>query len=287
MANEPFMVSLKDRIASSYQELSVKQRQVAQYAYDHSGEVFFLSARQLADRAGVSEASVSRFARSLGFSSYAAFREALAREALQEERTTKRLADTAAQFRKQGILAGILDRDVENIQRMRHSLPQEAFNRAVEALCSARRIYVLGLRSSYALAFYFTFNLRFVLNNVVQLQPNVEDLPEQILEAGKEDLLAAISFKRYTRRTVELTEAVRARGATVIGLTDSELSPIAQVASIRLVACAELPTFFESYTAPMSLLNAVLTAVAVNAEDRAMPALDRLETALEDLGTYY
>jgi len=282
------MDNIFSKISNNYREMTPGQRKLAEYIDDLGNEVFLLNSRQLAKQAGVSEATVSRFVKELGFESFSEFRDTMGRTALENFSTTKRLADSSEQMRDQEeILTHILDCDRRNIGEMKQSVSASQVSQAVEHLCNARHIYVLGLRSSYALAFYLAFYLKFFLSNVTLIEPGIGDLPEQLLEAGKKDALITLSFKRYTRETVELTEKIKKRGLDTIAITDSALSPVAETADNKLITPTRIPTFFESYTAPMSLINVLLTAIAIRQEDRSMEALNKMESVFREFKTYY
>lgn len=283
------MNTIRAEISDLFQNLTPGQKKIARFIHEHSDQVAFLSATQLAGKIGVSIATISRFIRMLGYPDYATFREALTDKAMADFSTSRRLADSARQMQVQhnGVLGTILSQDIENIQHLRDNTSSKPFEQAVFSLCRARRIYILGLRSTYALAYYLGFYLRFFLNNVVIIELGRWNFPEQITEANKQDVLVAISFKRYTRQTVELQRQIKSLGLTVIGISDSDLSPIASSSDISLVVPALLPTYFESFTAPMSLINALLAAVALQMQTEALPVLNRLESALDLFNIYY
>jgi DNA-binding MurR/RpiR family transcriptional regulator len=136
------------------------------------------------------------------------------------------------------------------------------------------------------LAFYLSFDLRFFLNSVRLVELGVGDIPEQLRDIGPEDVLVVISFKRHTRQTVEIAEKVKQKGPFIIAITNSELSPTAQLSDIALIADTKIPAYFESYTAPMSLLNALITAIALREKDKAIPVLDRLEKEFEKFNVF-
>jgi DNA-binding MurR/RpiR family transcriptional regulator len=136
------------------------------------------------------------------------------------------------------------------------------------------------------LAFYLAFNLRFFLKSVTLIKPGIGDIPEQVLSAGKGDVLIALSFKRFTRDVVNIVEKIKRKKAYIITITNSHLSPIAQLADMSLVVETEIPTYIESFTAPMSLLNAFITAVALKKKKQALPALTKLETEFDEFETY-
>ena len=281
------MENILDKISDTFHELTPIQRKVAQYVYHNINEAFLLNSFQIAKTANVSEATVTRFLTNLGFSGFSEFKREIARQVLESFSTTQRLAESAEDLKARGnVFSEILQGDIENIQTLTATISDQLFEQAVNELCSARSIYVLGLRSSYALAFYLTFDLRFFLDRVILIKPGIGDMPEQVLGVTKDDVLVVISFRRYTRESFNIAEKIKKRAGSVIALTNSELSPVAKLADVTLVASTNIPTYIESYTAPMSLINALITAIALRKKDQAISALNKLETTLEEFQTY-
>ena len=281
------MKNILDQISFNYPKLTPSQKKVAYYLHDNINEAFLLNSFQIAKKANVSEATVTRFISNLGFSGFSEFKKEIAQRVVKDFSTTKRLADSADSLEGPGnIFAEILNGDIENIRALRATISDQSFEEAVKKLCSARSIYVLGLRSSYALAFYLAFNLRFFLKKVILLTPGIGDIPEQVLELRKDDVLVVISFRRYTRESFDIAGKIKKREASVIAITNSELSPIAKLADVPLIASTKIPTYIESCTAPMSLINALITAIALRKKDKALSALNKLENTFKEFQTY-
>ena len=281
------MRSILDKIYAEYKAFTPSQQKVAEYLSQHLEEALILNANQLAKKVGVSEATFTRFIARLGFSGFSEFKREIGNFILQGHSTTERLAESVETFGiSDSVFLKILRGDIENIQNITGGISNELFEKAVLKLSSAKSIYLLGLRSSYALAFYLAFNLRFFLKSVNLIKPGIGDIPEQVLSTGKGDVLIAISFRRFTREVVNIAEKMKGKKAYIIAVTSSHLSPIAQLADMSLVVETEIPTYIESFTAPMSLLNAVITAVALKKKKQAMPALKKLETEFEKFETY-
>jgi DNA-binding MurR/RpiR family transcriptional regulator len=281
------MKSILDKIYIEYKTFTPSQQKIAEYLTQHLDEALILKANQLAKEAGVSEATFTRFITRLGFSGFSEFKREIGNYIIQGNSTTERLAESAETFGiSDSVFLEILRGDIENIHKITNGIPNELFEKAVGKLSSAKSIYLLGLRSSYALAFYLAFNLRFFLKSVTLVKPGIGDIPEQVLSAGKGDVLIALSFKRFTRDVVNIVEKIKRKKAYIITITNSHLSPIAQLADMSLVVETEIPTYIESFTAPMSLLNALITAVALKKKKQALPALTKLETEFEEFETY-
>jgi DNA-binding MurR/RpiR family transcriptional regulator len=281
------MKTVLEHISNNYRKLTPSQQKIANYIYNNINETLLLNSYQISRMTNVSEATVTRFVNNLGFSGFSEFKKEIARQVLKDFSTTRRLAESAENLQDHGnIFPGILNGDIENIKALTTTISDQLFEEAVSLLCSARSIYILGLRSSYALAFYLAFDLRFFLNHVILVKPGIGDLPEQVLGAREGDALVVISFRRYTRESITIAQRIKNKGVSLIAITNSELSPIAELADVVLVASTNIQTYIESYTAPMSLINALITSIAIRKKDRAMSALDTLEISFEEFQTY-
>jgi DNA-binding MurR/RpiR family transcriptional regulator len=281
------MKNILDQISSHYPALTLSQKKVASYLHNNINEAFLLNSFQIAKKSKVSEATVTRLISNLGFSGFSEFKKEIAQRVLKDFSTTERLADAAESLEDPGnIFAEILNSDIENIRTLRASISDQLFEEVAKKLCSANAIYVLGLRSSYALAFYLAFHLRFFLKKVILLTPGIGDIPEQVLGVKKEDVLVVISFRRYTRDSYDIAEKIKKKEAFVIALTNSELSPIAELADETLITSTKIPTYMESFTAPMSLINALITSLALRKKDKAISALNKLENTFKEFQTY-
>ena len=281
------MDDILEQISAKYQTFAPRQRKVAEYLFHNLDQAILLNSTQIAAKAEVSQATVTRFITGLGFSGFPKFKRAIAQKLLEDFSTSTRFVEsTKALEGRDSLFTDILKGDIENLGTLSSSISEEVFKKAVQKLCSARTIYILGLRSSYALAFYLAFDLRFFLSSVRLIDLGVGDIPERLRDAGPPDVLVVISFKRYTRETVKIAEKVKKKGVFILGITNSELSPIAQVSDMALIAETRIPAYFESFTAPMSLLNALITAIAVKEREKALPALNDLEKEFQIFETF-
>ena len=276
-----------DIIQTRYPNLTASQQRIAEYLTQNMEEAFVLNATELAQKVAVSEATVTRFIKSLGFSGFSEFKRDMGRHVLRGLSSMEKLAESAATLApSESVLAEILRGDIDNIGSITAEISDEQFNAAVDKLASARSIYVLGLRASHALALYLAFNLRFFLKSVNLLKPGIGDMPEQVLDSRRGDVLIAISFKRYTREAFDIAQRIKNKGAYLIAITNARLSPLGQLADMGLIVKTEIPTYIESFTAPMSLINALITAIALKKRKAAVPALKRLEKEFDEYRTY-
>ncbi len=281
------MEKILQQISDAYKTFPPSQRKVADYIFHHLKQAILLNTTQIAARAHVSEATVIRFVNGLGFSGFAEFKRVVGEKVLADYSTSTRLIESAETMKgRQSLFTDILTGDIEKIRDLGAGITEGTFNHAIDKLCAARNLYILGLRASYALAFYLAFDLRFFLNSVHLVELGVGDLPEQLRDMGPSDVLVVISFKRHTRKTVDIAKKAKQKGAFIIAITNSELSPTAQLSDIALIAETKIPAYFESYTAPMSLLNALITAIALRQKDQALPMLNQLEDEFDFFNTF-
>ena len=165
---------------------------------------------------------------------------------------------------------------------------RDDFNSAVDAIVRAEHVYIFGLRSSAAIASFMGFYFNFLFENVRIVNENsVSEVFEQILRIGKNDVMIAMSFPRYSKRTIKAMRYARDREATVIGITDKMNSPIAEIADIPLCARSDMVSFVDSLVGPLSLVNALIVAVSTKAKGTDLETdFNRLEAIWAEYDVY-
>lgn len=280
-------VQLVNEIRQSLKKLSPRLRQVAEYILAHYERASFLSAAQLGRAAGVSEATVVRFAMTLGYPGYSKFQEVL-QDIVQSRLTTvDRLRLVTDRTATRSIAARVIEADLKNLQLTLRDLDDAAFRDAVGAVRGARKILVLGFKGAAALALLLGRNLNRILGNVQVEGGSPQDLWEDLVHFGPGDLVIGISFPRYIDATVRAVAQARRQGCRVVVLTDSVLSPLSRYADVVLTARHANETYVNSFVAPLSLINALLAAVSVADKSRAASAFRRLEDVWDRGNVYY
>ena len=185
------------------------------------------------------------------------------------------------------LLDRVLTMDVEKIRRTLEEVSRQEFSRAIDALLSARTIYIMGIRSSSSLASFLAFYFNHVFDNVRLISSaSTSDVFEQLLNVGKNDVFFGISFPRYSKRTLTAMKFAKEREATAIAMTDSSLSPIAELADIHLYARSEMASFVDSLVAPLSLINALIVAVGIKRREETSRAYAELERIWDKYEVY-
>ena len=269
---------LLTRIDLMMNSFSKGQKRIALYIEEHYDKAAFMTASKLGQTVGVSESTVVRFANELGFSGYPEFQRAV--QDLVRTRLTpnQRIEISNERLHDVDLLTGVLTDEIDRIKRTLEEIDRAAFSAAVGALNAAKRIYIIGARSSASLASFLHFNLSMICNNVRMLQPtSSSEVFEQILDMEPGDVLVAISFPRYSTKVVNMVKYAKKSGAEVIALTDNREAPIAEYASYLLTAESDMVSFADSLIAPFSVINALLAAVANARPDMVKERFDKLE----------
>jgi len=246
-----------------------------------------MTAGKLAAVVGVSEATVVRFAQELGYGSYPEMRRAL-QDMVRGRLTSVQRIAVARELTEGGdILHHVLSSDIDQIRQTLEDISHADFEAATDAVVSARNIYIFGLRSSSALAHFmgFYFNLLFENVHVVNEASSLEVF-EQILRISTGDVFIALSFPRYSKRTIRAMRYARDMGATVIGITDNNVSPIAKLSDICLYARSDMVSFLDTLVAPLSLVNALIVAVSAKTGNDVTASFERLEQIWNEYGVY-
>ncbi len=281
------MSDLMTRIQSNLGEFSKGQRLIAHYIAEHYDKAAFMTASKLGGTVGVSESTVVRFATELGYDGYPHLQKTLQEMIRNRLTAVQRMEVTNDRLGNRNVLQTVLSTDMDKIRMTLEEINQDAFDQAVDAIGSARRIYVLGVRSSSALASFMGFYLSLIFDNVHLVQTNTaSDIFEQILRVGEGDVLLGISFPRYSKRTLNAMRYAHDQGANVVALTDSHLSPLTQHADHVLIAKSDMASFVDSLVAPLSLVNALLVAVSRKKNDDLAATFNSLENIWEEYGVY-
>lgn len=254
----------------------------------NSGEIAaYLTATRLGVEVGVSESTVVRFAIELGFSGYPEFQSVLQQSLRSKLTSVQRMGVADSRFADGSVLANVLTADMNNIKASLSNIDEESFEEAVNTICNAKNIFLLGIRSSSMLADFMNHYLGYMFGNVKMLFSNsTNELFEQIFRISEGDVLIAISFPRYSSRTKLAAEFAKKKGAKVVAITDGDTSPISAYADSKLYAKSDMASFIDSLVAPLSIINALLVAIGRKKQDTLKETFRDLETIWEEYDVY-
>ena len=269
---------LLNQIREKRDSLSKGQKKLADYILTNYEKAAFMTALNLGQETGISESTVVRFAVIMGFRGYPEFQHALA--ALVQERlhSIERIEIAAGDMTQDMVLENVMNADAEKIKMTLEAMDRNAFESAVSAILKARTIYVVGVRSCAPLAAFFTFYLKMIFQNVVQVaSSNASELFEQLIHVESQDVVIGISFPRYSMRTLKAMEFANNRNATVVSLTDSKHSPMNMYSSCNLFARSDMASIADSLVAPLSVINALIVALCLARKEDVIGNLETLE----------
>ena len=267
---------LIDRLNLTGKKLSKSHRLIADYIVDHYDKAVFMTAAVLGDIVGVSESTVVRFAVALGYEGYPQLQHAL-QELVRHRLTAVQRFEMSSDMEESAVLSTVLKADMLNIRHTADAVDEKAFAQVVNKMLSAKSIYILGLRSAAPLAQFFAYYLSFIFDDVRLVAASSTDVFESIARIKKDDVLIGISFPRYSTRTLEAMRFAQECGAEVIGITDGMMSPLYRQADICLTARTDMASFVDSLVAPLSLVNALLVALAIKKKEDLSRHFEKLE----------
>ena len=274
-------------IQENMNTFSKGQKRIAAFILDSYDKAAFMTASRLGKKVGVSESTVVRFAAELGYDGYPDMQKSLQKMIRNRLTSVQRIEVTNDRIGDQDLVSMVLQSDMEKIRLTLEELDRSAFDNAVKALVSAKRIYIIGVRSSAAIASFLGFYFNLIFDNVVNVTAGTaSEMFEHLLRVGEDDVVIGVSFPRYSSRTVQAMSFARDRKATTVAITDSEASPLAPICKYTLKARSDMASFGDSLVAPLSLVNALLVAVSRAKNDDLANTFQTLERIWEDYGVY-
>ena len=274
-------------IQSRMNSFSKGQKLIGRYILENYDKAAFMTAAKLGQTVKISESTVVRFAAELGYDGYPAMQKAMQEMIRSKLTTVQRIEVSYDRLGTQDVLEKVVQADIEKLRMSLAELSREDFTAAVEAIVKARKIYILGARSSTALADFLTFYFKLIFDNVCQVQASLaSDMFEQLLRVGEGDVVIGISFPRYSKVTINTVKFARDRGAGIIAITDNELSPVYQLSEAALLAPCEMISFVDSMVAPLSLINALLVALSNRCGADVSTTFAELEDIWNEYGVF-
>jgi len=275
----------RQRLEENYPTLTKSEQRIATYVLSDYNQVAFLSAAELAQRMEVSEATVVRFAQSLGFSGFPELRQHL------QELFVARV-DHAAELRKRlselspeaDPLEQVIRMEIEYLSDALRTVSREAFNEAVRLICAGRRLFVYSLSGSAILAELFEHRLRRFGMDVVPVTQTGREVCEKLLTLTGDDVVLAILFHRISKVSEAALAYARSCGCKVILLTDSLSPHLKDRVDVYLEARRGPVMAFRSLTVPLAVSQALMLAIAKANAQRSMATLNRLDELRARLG---
>lgn len=278
-------------IETRFDGLSPQLRVAARFALDSPDRMAVHSMREVANQVNVMPATMSRLAARLGFKSYTDFRNRFRDRILPETGTyaarARQLQMRSSTAASSVFLKEMAETDTDNIERSFSQSEECAFQSAAESLINAEKIYVVGLRKCYPVAYFFHYATRHFFPDSMLLEGKAGLFGEEISAIRPTDVLLAVAFDPYTKETVQAVNAAQQEGAAVISITDSKVSPLAERATHLFLAANRSPSFYRSLVGAMALAQALVAAVVNELGQVAVQKLEVSELKLRKNNTYW
>ena len=263
------------------------QRLIAKYITEDYDKAAFMTANRLGKTVGVSESTVVRFAVDLGFDGYPSMQKAMQEMVLNRLTSVQRIEVANNRIGDQDVVSMVVQSDMEKLRQTGEHLSRSEFNAAVNAILLAKRVYILGVRSAAPLADFLGYYLNYMFNNVhVVTGCGTSEMFEKIVGVDSRDVVIAFSFPRYSSATTKGAQYCRSTGATVIGITDNRESPLGQSSDHVLCAKSDMVSLVDSLVAPLSVVNALIVAIASKRQKELQRTFESLERIWDQYQVY-
>ena len=282
MAND-----ISQRINDFYPTFSKGQKKIANAIINDYDKTAYLTAAKLGQLVGVSESTVVRFADELGYEGYSQFQHAVQELVRTKLTPNQRIEVTKQRIGRGDVIDSVMESDINKIKYTYERLNRKAFSEAVDAILSAKTLYITGARSSEPLARLLSYNLSLISDQVRLVVPTSSaEVFEQMFSVGEDDTLIAFSFPRYSTKMVKAVKYARQKGAKVVVFTDSDISPLAEYAHCLLTAQSDMASYMDTLVAPMSIINAIIIEITRRREKEITARFDALEQLWDEYEIY-
>lgn len=275
------------RIQAQLHTFSKGQKRIANYILESYDKAAFMTASKLGKTVAVSESTVVRFAVELGFDGYPSMQRSLQEMVRTRLTSVQRIEAANDRFGDQDVVSSVLQSDIDSIRLTAESLDRREMAACVEAILQAKHIYIVGVRSSAALAAYLNFYFRNLFDNVRLVSSTAtSEMFEQMLRVGAGDVVLGISLPRYSGRTVKVMQYAHDRRPPCSPSPTSRMPRRANLPDHVLVAKSGMVSVVDSLVAAMSVINALVVSIGRSQERLLTQTFENLEHIWDEYDVY-
>ena len=223
----------------------------------------------------------------LGFEGYSQFQFAVQELVRIKLTPNQRIEVTKQRIGRGDIIDNVMNSDINKIRHTLEQLDRKAFSHAIDAILSARHIYITGARSAEPIARLLAYNLSLIFDNVKLVVPTSSaEVFEQMYSINENDTMIAFSFPRYSSKMINGIKFAKRQNANIVVFTDSDVSPLVEFADCVLIAQSDMASFMDSLVAPLSIINAIIIEITARREKEITERFDALERLWDEYDIY-
>jgi DNA-binding MurR/RpiR family transcriptional regulator len=284
-------VGVVELLETRFLEFSPTLRKAARFAIDHPEEVAINSMRAVAKRAGVHPNTMLRMAREVGFDSYDIFRDGFRKIVMQGRQAgwlnrAQTIRDHFPEGPNGQLIGAYAHQEISNLQEVFNGDSLPNLNKAVSFIRAARVTYILGLRSLFPVAYYFHYVCRLFSNRFVLLMGVGGTFADELRSVRDKDVLLAFSYHPYARDTVKAVEFARSKGAQIVSVTDSRVSPIVGDGAISLIVNTTSKSLFPTVLPAFAIAQVLATLLVSAGDNETLLEISRSQEQLDNFGVY-
>ncbi|MDQ0177360.1 MurR/RpiR family transcriptional regulator [Bacillus chungangensis] len=271
------MTTIEKAIKEHFFQLSKGQQKVAKLLLDAPHTFAIKSAEEIGKEVGVSETTVIRLCYALNFKGFSALQKVLREVLLQKSSLDNYHTAKLELANEPNFFASVMGRDALYIKKAINQINEQDFQKTVDILVQAEKVYICGLGSSFAAAQWFAFSLNLIREDVRLFHSHTDDILTTVQQLNDKTAFVAISFHRYLRETVQMAELAKDQKAFVCGITDSSVAPISRYTDALLTVSPTITSTLDAVPALFSLLNALIAGVSVQDKERVKKRKEQYE----------
>ena len=273
-------MTIEERIMENLTDLSAGQRKVAEYILENPEEMSYSTLAKISKKVGVSETTVIRSAYALGFNSYSEIQKAIQKEILGSS-PRNGIGDGADCF-----AVPIFRKEIQLLENAANAIAPEELDRAVSILNSAEWIISAASRASYPSALWFSMAVSYLHDHVSAVNPGSTDMITTLLHTDEHTVLVCVSMARYARGTIRFARMAKERGAKIIAITDSKISPIAEFADIVFLAGSNRDeSGVNTFSTVLAIMNVLIAGIRMADPGRSSVRFREVDKMYTELGS--
>jgi len=272
---------LISEIEKVIEKLPKRKRKLAIFLTQKWQEVPLISIQEIAKRAGVSTATVTRLARELNFEGFQEFKNHLKEEIRERLSPVEKFKLVKENLKGRRSLVRVAEQDIKNINKLLNSIDEDTFTKVIEEIENAKRVFTFGLGISSIFSRMFAYLLNQVEKEAHSLDEGDAPVEEKITSIDKNDILVVSSFPPYSRYTLEIANLARDLGIKIIGITDNKFAPISNFSNLVLVVPSENILYTNSVSAFSVLINSIVTEIAWKKKDKLTETVQQKDRILK------